>query len=186
MKKVYLIVLALIMPFASFAQKFSVSTNILDWADLGTINAEVGFAPGRHITINLQGEYNNWNFGSVEKGNPFQDRVRGGALGIRWWPWNVFSGWWVGVNGRVEEYNRGGLFKKMETEEGFAIGGGLSVGYSLMLSKHWNIDFGVGGWCGQTKYTTYACPRCGSVIDSGKKFFIWPSANTQVSFVYIF
>lgn len=186
MKKVYLLVTLLAMSFSGFAQKVSVSTNLLNWADLGTINAEMSYAPGRHITINLQGEYNNWSFGSVEKGNPFQDRVRGGALGVRWWLWNVFSGWWIGIDGRVQEYNRGGFFGKKDTEEGFAYGGGLSVGYSLMLSRHWNLDFGIGGWCGLTQYTTYACPRCGTIVDSGRKFFVMPSSNTQISFVYIF
>lgn len=186
MKKALLTAILCIAPLIASAQKVSVSTNILDWADLATINAELSVATGQHITINVSGEYNNWNFGSVEKGNPFQDRVRGGAAGIRWWPWNIYSGWWIGVNARVEEYNRGGLFKKMETEEGFAYGGGLAAGYSLMLSRSWNIDFGVGAWAGQTKYTTYACPRCGTIIDSGKKFFVWPSANTQISIVYIF
>ena len=140
----------------------------------------------RHVSLNATGQYNGWNFGSAEKGNPFQDRVRGGALGMRYWTWNVFSGWWFGFSARCEEYNRGGLFGRMETEEGFAFGGGLSIGYSHMLSRHWNLDFGIGGWCGGKGYTLYACPRCGTIIDKGRKFFAMPSADTQVSIVYIF
>ncbi len=169
-----------------FAQRVSVATNLLDWADLATINAEVSVAVGRHVSLEAEGQYNNWRFGSVEKGNPFQDCVRGGAAGARWWPWNVFSGWWLGVNARCEEYNRGGLFGRMRTEEGLAFGGGLSFGYSLMLSRHWNLDFGLGGWCGSSKYTVYACPRCGIITDSGNRFFVLPSADTQISIVYIF
>lgn len=168
------------------AQKVSISTNILNWADLATINGEFSFAVARHVSLNAMGQYNNWSFGSVENGNPFQDRVRGGATGIRYWTWNVFSGWWFGVNFRAEEYNRGGFFDRKATEEGFAFGGGLSAGYSLMLSKHWNIDFGVGAWGGGKKYKTYECPRCGNVVVEGKTTFLMPSADTQVSIVYIF
>ena len=181
------IVMALLLSSAgAYAQRIAVATNLLGWANLATINAELSFAPGRHITVNLQGEYNNWNFGSIEKGNPFQNRVRGASAGVRWWPWNIYSGWWLGAGARCEEYNRGGLFRRRETEEGLAVGGGLSFGYSLLLSRHWNLDFGIGGWCGGTKYSTYACPRCGVRTDEGKKFFVLPSADTQVSIVYVF
>lgn len=181
-----LLLVALVCGVRAEAQKVSISTNILNWADLATINGEFSFAVARHVSLTATGQYNGWNFGSVEKGNPFQDRVRGGALGMRYWTWNVFSGWWFGLNARCEEYNRGGLFGKKETEEGFAIGVGLSLGYTYMLSRHWNLDFGIGGWCGGKSYTTYACPRCGTIIDKGRTFFAMPSADTQISIVYIF
>ena len=169
-----------------YGQRYSVSTDILGWADLATINAELSYAPARHFTLNLQGQYNNWNFGSVEKGNPFQDRVRGVAFGGRYWPWNVYSGLWMGAGLRAEEYNYGGFFRKMRTEEGRAVGGGLSFGYSLMLRSNLNIDFGVGLWAGRKDFTVYACPRCGRIVEQGKGFFVLPSSDTQISFVYIF
>ena len=168
------------------AQKFAVSTNTLDIINLGTINLQANYAVAQHWTLTLQGRYNNWSFGSVEKGNPFQNRSRGGALGARYWFWYTYSGWWVAANARFDEYNRGGLFGMTETEEGRALGAGLAVGYSRMLSEHWNLDFGLGAWAGGTKYTTYACPRCGMLLDQGTKFFALPSPDCQVSFVYIF
>ena len=88
-----LLLVALLCGVRAEAQKVSISTNILNWADLATINGEFSLAVARHVSLNAMAQYNNWNFGSVEKGNPFQDHVRGGALGMRYWTWNVFSRW---------------------------------------------------------------------------------------------
>ena len=169
---------------------FAVSTNLVDVANLGTVNLQLNYAVARHWTVTAQGRYNNWSFGSVEveveAGNPFQNRSRGGALGARYWLWYSYSGWWVAANARVDEYNRGGLFGRLETEEGLALGGGLALGYSHMLAEHWNLDFGFGGWCGVTSYTTYACPRCGMILGEGRKFFALPSPDCQISLTYVF
>ncbi len=104
--------------------------------------------------------------------------------GIRWWPWHIYSGWWLGARGQWMEYNRGGIFSR-STEEGEAVGAGLSAGYTRMLHRNWNIEFGLGVWGGTTRYTTYACPSCGTVTDGGKKAFILPD-DLMVSLIYIF
>ena len=130
----------------------------------------------------------------MEKGNPFQNRARTVSLGVRWWPWNVSSSWWFGAKAQLEEYNRGGLFRKMKTEEGVAAGLGLGAGYSWLISDHWNLDLGVGFWAGRTRYTLYRCPRCGRILstEDGRlirdrwKWFLLPSNDVQVSLTYIF
>ena len=33
------------------AQNFTLSTNLLDWANLGTVNLQAGLSVGRHLTI---------------------------------------------------------------------------------------------------------------------------------------
>lgn len=170
----------------SHAQRAAVQINMLDIVNLGTLNAQASFGLGRHWTATLQGRYNNWDYGSAEGGNPFQNRTRALALGARYWTWNTYSGWWLGTQARFEEYNRGGMFGKNETEEGNAVGAGLSAGFSYMLSKHWNLDFGVGGWWGVTDYRTFACPRCGRVLREGRKQFVSPSADCQVSVAFVF
>ena len=165
------------------AQKLAFSSNALDLVNLGTINLQANYAVARHWTVTLGGRYNNWSFAG--DGNPFQNRSRGGALGARYWLWYTYSGWWTAANLRYDEYNRGGLFSNQQTEEGSAIGGGLALGYSYMLGGRWNIDFGLGGWCGISDYTTYSCPRCGIVLDKGHKFFALPSPECQISFTFI-
>lgn len=168
-------------------QDFSLSSNLLDWANLGTANLQAGYSFSRHVSVHAGVRYNNWNFGSMEEGNAFQNRARAASLGTRYWPWNVYSSWWFGAKGQIEEYNRGGLFKNQLTEEGVAAGVGLSAGYSRMLSNHWNLDVGVGAWAGRTRYAQYNCPRCGRTVETkSSKWFVRPSNDIQISLTYVF
>lgn len=194
MKHRIALALCLLLSSSLYAQDFSLSTNLLDWVNLGTVNLQAGCPLGRYVSLHAGVRYNNWDFGSVEKGNPFQNRARTAFLGLRWWPWNVYSSWWFGTRAQVEEYNRGGLFRKMKTEEGVAAGLGLAAGYSWMISDHWNLDLGLGFWTGKAWYTQYRCPRCGRVLSlpdgrplrDASKWFILPSNAMQVSLTYIF
>lgn len=194
MKRYLLPALFLLLSSTLSAQVFFVSTNALDWANLGTVNAQAGLAFSRHLSLHAGARYNNWNFGNAEKGTAFQNRARTAFLGVRYWPWNVYSSWWFSARAQVEEYNRGGLLRRPLTEEGVAGGFGLGFGYSRMLDRHWNLDFGLGGWFGNTLYTRYRCPRCGRVVtgEDGTpvrnltRWFVLPSNEWQVSITYIF
>ncbi len=177
------------------AQRYSVSTNVVEWANLGTINAEAGIAVAQHFSVHAGARYNNWTF---LKGNPddrftdpegdlerqFENRKQAYALGMRYWPWYIYSGWWGYVRGQYMEYNRGGLIRH-SAEEGDALGVGLGIGYTHMLHRNWNIEFGLGAWGGVTRYTTYRCTNCGSIVDQGQKAFILPD-DVFVSFIYVF
>ena len=194
MKHRIALALCLIMTTTLSAQEFSLSTNVLDWANLGTANLQAGLSVSRHLSLHAGGRYNNWNFGSAEKGTAFQNRARTASLGMRFWPWNVYSSWWMGFKAQLEEYNRGGIFRRELTEEGTAAGVGLGFGYSRMISNHWNLDFGLGGWFGKAWYTQYRCPRCGRVVSRGDgtpirdatRWFLLPSNDMQVTLTYIF
>ena len=194
MKRYFLPALFLLLSSALSAQVFSVSTNLLDWANFGTVNAQAGLSFSQHLSLHAGARYNNWNFGSAEKGTAFQNRARTAYLALRYWPWNVYSSWWFSARAEFEEYNRGGLVKRPLTEEGLAAGVGLGVGYSRMLNRHWNLDFGMGGWFGKAQYTQYRCPRCGRVVsrDDGTpirdatRWFVQPSNDFQISLVYVF
>lgn len=166
------------------AQQISLATNAVEYLNLGAMNGEVSVSLGRHLTLAAGASYNPWNFGSEENGY-LQNRLRNFSLGMRYWPWHAYSGWWVALKGQYQEYNRGGFFGSQKSEEGDAWGSGLSFGYALMLSRHFNLDFGVGAWAGRTAYTTYACPRCGRVLDSGNKTFLKPD-DMRAAIVYVF
>ena len=161
------------------AQTVSVSTNALDYANLGTLNAEVGVATGRHISLSAEALYNPWNWGET------RNRQRTFSAGVRWWPWNIWAGWWVAAKGQWREYNGNLFHRDGTTEEGWAAGGGFSIGYALMLSRHFNLDFGAGFWAGSRNYTTYACPRCGRITGRGATGFIGPN-DIHASLVYVF
>lgn len=186
---------AMLFPAVAGAQRYSVSTNLVEWADLGTVNAEAGVAVAQHISLHAAVRYNNWTF---RKGDPadrftdpygdterqFENRKQAYALGFRWWPWYIYSGWWGYVRGQYMEYNRGGILKHT-AEEGDAYGVGVGIGYTRMLHKNWNIEFGAGVWGGRKTYTEYRCTNCGSVTDAGTKGFVMPD-DVFISLIYIF
>ncbi len=166
------------------AQKLSVGTNVADWLSLGTMNAEASVAVARHLTLGASARVNPWTYGADSEDRQLQNRHQTYSAGIRWWPWFVYSGWWIGAAAQYQEYNRGGIFSR-ETEEGDAWGGVLSGGYTLLVSKHLNLEVGAALWTGMTTYTAYDCPRCGRISAEGTKWFVLPS-DVRLSLVWIF
>ena len=166
------------------AQDWSVSTNLMDYACLGTINIEGSGAAGRHISINASARVNPWTYHKGDPAKQMQNRHQTYAAGIRYWPWHIYSGWWIGTAAQYQEYNRGGILSR-ETEEGDAFGLSLSAGYTLMVHRFVNLEFGAGLWGGQTAYTTFACPSCGRITGSGRKWFLRPNDLTvAVAFIF--
>ena len=164
------------------AQKLSVSTNLMDWANVGTANAEVSRALSQHWSVNAGAKYNPFTFGG--DGERAQSRQRSLSAGARYWPWNVWSGWWFGMDARWQEYNTGG-FRSQETREGDRLGGSVKAGYAFMLTPHFNVDLGVGMWGGYDVYTVYDCPTCGRKVESGAKYFFKVS-DIILNLSYIF
>ena len=103
---------------------------------------------------------------------------------MRFWPWHVFSGWWIGGKVQYQEYNRGGI-RSAVTDEGDRYGAGLSAGFTYMLHPHLNVSLGAGVWGGLQRYTVYSCPVCGITQESGEKTFILPN-DLALSLSYVF
>ena len=165
-------------------RRFSLSTNVIDYLNLGTLNLEASYGFSRHWSMNMGVRYNPFTFRHPADGTPMQNRKQSYELGARFWPWHVFSGWWVAAKGKYQEYNYGGVFSP-ETEEGDGYGIGFSAGYSYMLHPNLNLEFGLGFWTGVRKYTVYDCPACGQVTESGTRGFILPN-ELLLSLVYVF
>lgn len=175
------------------AQKVSVSTNTVDWGYFLTPNAEMQYAVGQHWSLDAGARFNAWSWRTA---GTFDQRQQGEMkarqqtyyAGGRWWPWNVYSGWWAGAKLQYSEYDNGGIgFLPWipDNEAGNAFGMGLWGGYSHQLSPHWDLDMGLGVWGGWKKYTTYECPWCGRRKESGEKVFFLPS-DAMISLMYIF
>ena len=183
MKRIIILIASIIAAAAAAsAQTAAISTNAVDCANFGTLNAEASAALSQHWTLNAAFRYNPWTFGSGD--GVMQNRTRTVSAGARYWLWNVYSGWWFGARAQWEEYNRGGILSR-ETEEGDAYGAALSAGYSLMLHRSFNLDFGFGMWGGWKQYTTYRCPTCGKITDEGDRWFFTPS-DVLISLLFTF
>ena len=173
-------VLLSIIPIS--AKRFSVSTDLLGYAALGTMNLDVSYALSRRWSLTAGVRYNPFSFSSDNE--QFQLRQQSYAIGARLWPWHIWSGWWFASKLRYQEYNIGGIFSP-ETEEGDRLGAGLYAGYTYMVSSHFNLEFGLGFWAGADKYRRYSCPECGITVDEGDRGFILPD-DVMVSLVYVF
>lgn len=166
------------------AQKVSVATDLLDYACLGTLNAEVSYSLSRHWSVTASVRYNPFTFHKGEADRQFQYRQQSYAIGARAWLWHTFSGWWFAGKLRYQEYNKGGIWSK-ETEEGDRAGAGIYAGYTYMLSRHFNIEFCAGLWSGTAWYRRYSCPACGLTVNSGRKWFLLPD-DVMISIAYVF
>ena len=166
-----------------YAQRFSAATNLLGYANFGTINGEIGLALSQHFSIYMQGKYNpfDYNKGTAEQ---LQNKQASLSVGGKYWLWHVWSGWFLMGQAGYTNYNRGGIVSN-ETFEGDAYGITLGAGYALMLTKKINMDFGAGLMGGFTDYRKYSCPKCGKLEDKGKKVFVAPN-NILVQLSYMF
>ena len=143
-KFIYLILVLLMLPVASHARRFGLSTNLLDYVSLGTMNLDAAYATSRHWSLTAGVRYNPFTFRSGDPDRQFQYRQQSYALGTRYWLWHTWSGWWFAGKARYQEYNVGGLWKS-ETEEGDRVGAGLYLGYDCSTSEH-GIRSGCLGW----------------------------------------
>lgn len=166
------------------AQKFSISTDILDYACLGTLNADFSYAFSRHWSLLAGARYNPFTFRRDEPQRQFQLRQQSYALGLRFWPWHIWSGWWFAAKVRWQEYNQGGIISA-KTTEGDRYGAGLYAGYTYMIAPHLNVEFGLGLWSGADNYRSYSCQTCGLTVSQGTRLFFLPD-DIMISFAYVF
>ena len=169
----------------AIAQNVSLSTNFVEWANLGTVNVEAGLSVHRNISLHVGAKYNPWEFRTAQLNLDLYNKQTTGYLGVRYWPWYVFSGWWIGARAKISDYANTGIWRHA-LNQGVAVGGGLSFGYTLMLHERLNIEFGAGVWGGRRlKYDLYCCPECMVLRESGARNFL-SYDDVSVSLMYIF
>lgn len=166
------------------AQEFSLSTDLLGYARLGTMNVDASYAVSRRWSLVAGARYNPFTFRKGDMERQFQSRQQSYSVGARLWPWHIWTGWWFAGKLRYQEYNQGGIVSR-KTEEGDRVGAGLYAGYTHMLTAHVNLEFGVGLWAGMDRYMEYDCPVCGNVLESGRKAFLLPD-DIMISVAYVF
>lgn len=164
------------------AQKVAVSTDVVSYLNLGTMNIEASYALAQHWSVTAGAKYNPFVYGKEDA--VLQSKQRVYALGTRYWPWHIYSGWWLAGKVQYQEFSRGSS-SSAYTAEGDRIGSGISGGYTYMLHPHWNVEVGVGVWAGYEDYVHYACPRCGRTVEQGTRLFVLPN-DLILTLAYIF
>ncbi|MBQ9713306.1 MAG: DUF3575 domain-containing protein, partial [Bacteroidales bacterium] len=122
MKKGIIILAALLgCAVTAGAQRFSVSTNVPDWAFLGTANVKGEVAISNNWSLETGLRYNPWTWREGDPDRQMEDRKVTLSESVRWWPWTVYTEWWLSGGVQWEQYNRGGIWGRT-TEEGDAYG----------------------------------------------------------------
>lgn len=150
----------------------TISTNLFDWANFGAINIEAGYAVSRYLTVHADLKYNPWEFKSKNPDvSSVHNQQKSAAIGLRYWPWYVFSGWWICGKVQYTDYSITGIWRPA-LDTGKALGAGLSAGYTFMLTRSLNLEVGAGFWGGRMlEHTLYRNPG-GAIREQGPKNFI--------------
>lgn len=171
------------IPASAAAQRFNISTNLLEYANLGTLNIDASVGVARNWSVGAGVRYNPFSYSSEKRGT-FYSRQQSYSVGARYWLWHINSGWWFGSKFRYQEYSSGGWLRD-GAEEGDRYGVGLYAGYSYMLFPHFNMEFGLGMWGGGAAYRRFSCPVCGVTEAEGSRMFLLPD-DVLISLVYVF
>ena len=183
MKKLLISFIIILYAINAYSQKIAISTDAIGYINLLTLNGEIDISLDKNWSVCASGKYNPFTYNkNKEASKQFQNRQACMALGVKYWPWFIYSGWYYESKIQYKEYNKSHAFSH-GSYEGNALGLGINIGYALLVSKHFNMEFGLGIWAGNNNYTKYACPRCGEVLDKGTKTFITPN-EVLLSLVY--
>lgn len=168
----------------SHGQKVSLSTNLVEWGNFGTANLDAGMSVSQHLSVFVGGRYNPWKF-EANSGMPIYNNQTTVYGGLRYWPWYVYSGWWIGAKIRYTDFAETGVLRP-KLFEGRSIGAGLSFGYTWMLNEHFNIELGAGAWGGRhLEFAQYRTVRSMELQDSGPRNFVWID-DLALSIMYVF
>jgi Protein of unknown function (DUF3575). len=180
-------VLGLLLPLTGAAQNWTVQTNFLDWAALGTVNAEVGVSVSQHFSLMVGGRYNPWNFHPITP-KPSSRTSRRRPI----WASATGRGMSIPVSGSpprrstMHSFSSTGIWRAALKEGKNGFGGAFAAGYTFMLSKHFNLEAGIGAWAGAfQEYGFYSSPQKLFVREEGRKTFIYPD-QVSLSLVYVF
>ena len=173
-------------PEGESAMRYAVSTNLLDWINNGTINADFGISVAQHWSIHAAGRSNPWTFHYTADGERYRDIQYVASLGARWWAWYVYSGWWAGAKVQWANFMGKNILSNKLQDGRNATGLGLQGGYTLMLSKHLNLDFGLGVWGGALfRHEVYDAEAQTTRTYGGTAWFIAPD-SISISLMYVF
>lgn len=168
-----------------WSRKLHVKTNLLGWGmAVANIGAEIDLT--KHLSFALPVYYSGWNY--------FKSSIKFRTLAIqpelRYWPSKNNNGFFAGAHFGLAQYNVAvdGI-KRYQDRDGKspALGGGVSIGYRMPISKNekWNIEFTLGAGAYDLKYDTYYNVENGKKIDTQRKTY-WGIDNAAINLSYCF
>ena len=175
----------------SEAQDLALKTNIL-YDATATVNLGIEAALSQKWTFEVGGNYNNWVMPQDRRWKHWLVQPEG-----RYWFCNKFIGSFLGIHLHGGQYNFGNLKNNIEflgsdfsplsdnRYQGWFVGAGVAYGYSLVLSKHWNLEFELGVGYAYTVYDRYPCADCGERLEHSDHHYLGPT-KAALNLVYLF
>ncbi len=168
-----------------WVRHFYVKTNAVEWAlAISNIAAEVDLAPRFSVVLPLA--YSGWNyFSSTTKFRKFSMYPE-----LRYWLRNDNSGLFTGVHFGMAWYNFaiGGKYRVQDKGAHTpALGGGLTVGYRMPISRcrRWKAEFALGLGIYSLHYDKYFNIPNGALIDTQRHTYAGPD-QVSVAIAYTF
>lgn len=170
-----------------FGQKNAIKTNIL--GDMTTsINIGIERMLWKKTSLEVVSSINLWEFSNDRK---FKHVLVQPSM--KYWFCEFRNGWFVGGHAHWGHYNVGGiklpfnLFSSLKHSryQGDLWGGGVSTGYSWILSKHFDVEIEVGLGYAHLIYDKYPCRHCSLISDKGR-YNYWGPTKLGVNLVYSF
>lgn len=128
-------IMLLVIAAPAKAQRVNVKTNALYWA-AATPNLGAEFRVNRHISLNVEAGFHRF------KGGKFNTRALTCTPEIRYWfSARPQTGHFLALTALASCYD---LRIGDKRHQGDAFGGGLSYGYSFVLSRHWSLETTLG------------------------------------------
>ena len=181
--------LAFVSPMASpaSAQRVVAKTNLAYWAT-ATANVGVDVAIGPRSTLGLMVGLQPWQFSDTKKLKHWLVQPE-----YRYWFCEAFNGHFIGAHLLGGQYNAGGvklpfgLFPSLEKGryQGWAVGGGFTYGYHLLLGRRWSMEFAVGLGYVYLDYEKYPCATCGTMQKKDSRHYFGPT-KAAINLVYNF
>ena len=168
-----------------WSRKLHVKTNLLGWGmAVANVAAEVDLA--KHLSFALPVYYSGWNY--------FKSSIKFRTLAIqpelRYWVSENNNGFFAGAHFGLAQYNVAvdGVKRYQDCDgKSPALGGGLSIGYRMPISKNekWNLEFTLGAGAYDLKYDTFYNVENGKKIDTHRKTY-WGIDNAAINLTYCF
>lgn len=159
------------------AQRVALRTNVIDWATLSP-NLTLETRLNRRLTLGM---------GLV--GNPFKVKIADTRFNnfrfqpeLRYWFNRPMARHFMGFALLAANYD---LRHKASIAQGDIFAAGLTYGFALVLSRHWNVEFTAGIGLGKTRYFKYNEDETKPSSPNHSKWTPVPM-NVGVSFSYIF
>lgn len=183
-----LLLLTLILVFCLSgikAQKVALKNNLLYDAVL-TPNLALEFAVADRWTLEFSAGFNPF---------PLDDDVdkkwRHVLAGIeaKYWFCEAFVRDFIGINAVYSHFNASGggypvgwIYKELKDYrfQGDMVALGLSYGWHFIVSPHVSFELEAGCDAGYAWFDRYACGRCGSLLDSPRRWFAVPKAGVNL------